>query len=115
MQLEMKKYKLVGMKKKKTYLNQKSMTLQQVIKMTMDKKNFQVLHKYLFKEKKIIKFRDTSLHNSPSPQQITSTMMWTRMFMRNRKETSGPNPRAMRLQQRKVPNRTFHGESSHLL
>ena len=87
MQLQMKKSKLVGMKKKKTYLNQKNMTLQQVVMMTMDKRNFQVLQKYLFKDKKMMKFCDTFLHNSPSPQRITFTMMWTRMFMRNRKET----------------------------
>ena len=51
MQLQMKKSKLVGMKKSKTYLNQNSMPLQQVIMMTMDKRNFQVLQKYLTKEK----------------------------------------------------------------
>ena len=97
----MKKYKQVGMKKKKIYLNQKKMTLQQVIIMTLDKRNFQVLHKYLFKEKKMM-FHDTALHDSPSPQRITSASMWTRMFMRARKETSAPSTRGLRLRQRRV-------------
>ena len=107
MQLQMKKSKLVGMKRKKTHLNQKNMTLQQVIMMTMDKRNFQVLQKYLFKEKKMMEFRGTSLHNSPSPQRDTSTIMWTLMFMRTRKETSAPSTRGLRLWQRKVQNRTL--------
>ena len=43
MQLQMSKSNLVGMKKMKTYLNQKTRILQQVIMMTMDKVNFQAL------------------------------------------------------------------------
>ena len=55
MQLPMKKYKQVGMKKKKKiYLHQTKMTWKQVIKMMINKRNFKVLLNYVFKEKKMM-------------------------------------------------------------
>ena len=104
----MNKFKLVGLKKRNT-------NLQQVIIMTMDKRNFQVLKKCLIKENKMMKFRDTSLPIPPSPQWIISTRKWTRMFVWAKEETSAPILRSRRLRQRKVHKRTFNGESSYLL
>ena len=91
MQLLMKKYKQVGMKKKKKiYLHQKKM--QQVIKMMMNVRNFQVLRNYVFKEERM-RFRDTSLQDSPFAPRIIPAIMWHRMFRTARKETSAPSTR----------------------
>ena len=59
-------------KKKKIYLHQKKM--QQVIKMMMNMRNFQVLRNYVFTEKKM-RFRVTSLQDSPFAPRIISAIM----------------------------------------
>ena len=91
----MKKYKQVGMKKKKKiYLHQKKM--QQVIKMMMNMRNFQVLRNYVFKEKKM-RFRVTSLLDSPFAPWIISAIMWPRISRRARRDTSAPSTKGLRL------------------
>ena len=74
-----KRYKLLGTTKKSNlYLNKENMLLQEVMKMmTMNRKNFQVLQKYVNgKEKKVMtkNFSDTSLPSLPLHQRTRLTM-----------------------------------------
>ena len=104
MQLRMKKYRQVGMKTMKTYTHRTSMAWTQIIKMMINKRNFKVLLNYVFKEKKMM-FRDTSLQDSPFAPRIIPAIMWPRIYMRARKETSAPSTRGLRLRQCKILNR----------
>ena len=103
----MNKFKLLGLKKRNT-------NLQQANTMTMDKLNFQVPKGCLIKKNKLMMFRGISLQLPPSPQRILSTR-WTRLFVQEKEKTLAHMHRGRELWQRRGPKWAFNGESSFLL